>query len=88
MRSDTTANEIEGSITKTDINKLRLHWGEYDWDDSGGLISNNGPNMIYILFKITNLVTRIGVSNLKYEHEKSTLAKAGNNVKDLIDDIH
>ena len=44
--------------------------------------------MIYILFKITNLVTRIGVSNLKYEHEKSTLAKAGNNVKDLIDDIH
>ena len=25
VRSDTTANEIEGSITKTDINKLRLH---------------------------------------------------------------
>ena len=29
----------------------------------------------------------IGVSNLKYEIDKATLAKFGNNVKDLIDDM-
>ena len=33
--------------------------------------------MIHLLFKGTNPVTSIGVSNLKYEIEKSTLAKFG-----------
>ena len=43
--------------------------------------------MIYLLFKIINPDTRIGVSNLKYEIEKATLAKFGNNVKDLLDEM-
>ena len=40
------AKEIEGSITKTSTNKLRLHRGEYEWADSGSIISNDGPTMI------------------------------------------
>ena len=43
--------------------------------------------MIYLLFKSTKSATRIGVSNLKYEIEKSTLSKFGNNVKDLFDEM-
>ena len=43
--------------------------------------------MIYLLFKSINPDTIIGVSNLKYEIGKATLAKFGNNVKDLIDDM-
>ena len=43
--------------------------------------------MLYLIFKRINLATRIGVSNLKYEIEKKNLAKFGNNVKNLIDDM-
>ena len=53
-----------------------------------GLIKNDGPTMIYLLLKIINLYTRIGVSNFKYEIEKSNLAKFVRNAKDLLDDIY
>ena len=43
--------------------------------------------MIYLMSKKTNPDTRINVSNLKDEIGKSTLAKFGNNVEDLLDDI-
>ena len=43
--------------------------------------------MLYPIFKNINPATRIGVSNLKYEIEKSTLAKFGNNAKELLDDM-
>ena len=43
--------------------------------------------MIYLLFKSINPYTRIGVSNLKYEIDKSTLSKFGSNLKDIIDDM-
>ena len=44
--------------------------------------------MLNVLFKITNPVTRIGVSNLKYEIRKSNIAKFGKNVKDILDDMY
>ena len=43
--------------------------------------------MLYLILKIINPATRIDVSNLKYEIEKATLAKFGNDLKDLLDDI-
>ena len=43
--------------------------------------------MIYLLFKGINSDTRIGASNLKYDIEKVSLAKFGNNVKDFLDDM-
>ena len=43
--------------------------------------------MLYLLFKIINPDTRIGVSNLKYEIKKSNIAKFGNNVKELLDEM-
>ena len=43
--------------------------------------------MLYLLFNIINPATRIGVSNLKYEIEKATLAKFVNNVNDLLDNM-
>ena len=43
--------------------------------------------MTNLLFKSINPDTRIGVSNLKDEIEKSTLANFGHNVKDLLDDM-
>ena len=43
--------------------------------------------MIYLLFKSINLDKRIGVSNLKDEIDKVTLAKLGENIKDLLDDM-
>ena len=46
-----------------------------------------GPTMIYFLFKIINPATIIAVSNLKDEIQKSKLAKFGNNIKDLIDNM-
>ena len=46
VRSDMIANDIEVSITKTYLNKLRLHCGEYEWTDAGGLKSNDRPTMI------------------------------------------
>ena len=43
--------------------------------------------MIYLIFKNIDPATRIGVSNLKYEIEKATLAKFVNNVKYLLGDV-
>ena len=88
VRSDIKPKEIEGPIKKTYITKLRINLGEYAWADDGGIIRNDGPTMLYLLFKITNPAKRIGASNLKYEIEKSTLAKFGNNVKDLLDGMY
>ena len=70
---------------KTSLSKLRIHQREYQWYDYGGIISIYIPTMIYLLFKIINTSTRIGVSNLKYETDKATLAKFGNNVKYIPD---
>ena len=78
---------IEGSITNIYLNKLRVHCGEYGWTDYGGLIRKDGPTIPCLVFKSINLATRIGVSNLKYDIDKSTLAKFGNNVKDLLDNM-
>ena len=83
-----TAKKIDVSITKTSFKKLRLHHMEYKWTDAGGLKSNDGPTMFYLILKSINPDTRIGVLSLKYEIDKSTLAKFGNNVKDLIDDMY
>ena len=45
---------------------------------------NYGPAVLYLLFKSINPDTRIGVSNLRDEIHKSTLAKFINNVKTLL----
>ena len=51
------------------------------------IISNYGHTIIYLAFKIIDPDTRVRVYNLKDETEKATLAKFGNNIKDLLDDI-
>ena len=61
------AKEIDGSITKTFIKKLRLQRREYENKYSGGIISNDGTNMLHLLLKIINTSTRINVPNLKYK---------------------
>ena len=43
---DMIDKEIEGSITKTYLKKLRIHRGVYEWEDAGGLISNYGSNIL------------------------------------------
>ena len=43
--------------------------------------------MLYLILKIINPNTRIVVLNLKYEIDKSTLAKFLNFVKDILDDM-
>ena len=68
--------------------KHRLQRGEYEWTDSGCVTRNDGPTIIYLLLKIINPDTRIGVYNLKYEIEKANLDKFGNNVKDIIDETY
>ena len=85
VSSDTKSKEIQGSITKTSLKKLRLHRGVYECTYTGGIISNYVPTMLYLLLKIINPATRIGVSNLKYDIQKATLDKFVNNVKYLID---
>ena len=44
--------------------------------------------MIYLILKIINPVIRVGVSNLKDEIYKATIAKFVNNVNDLLDDMY
>ena len=44
--------------------------------------------MIYLLFKRINPATIIGASNRKDEFDKATLAKFGNNIKYLLDDMY
>ena len=58
-------NVIEGSIKNNSLNKLSLSRVCYERADNGGLMRNYGPTMIYLLFKIINPYTSIGVSNLK-----------------------
>ena len=58
---DMIDKEIEGSITKKYLKKPRLHQGEYEWSDSGGIKSNYRPTMIRFPFKGINSATRIGV---------------------------
>ena len=48
---------------------------------------NYGPTILYLLLKSIKPATIIGVSNLKYEIDKASLAKLDNNVKYLIDDM-
>ena len=43
--------------------------------------------MLYLLFKIINPVTRIGVSNLKYKIEKATLLKYRKNITNIIENM-
>ena len=43
--------------------------------------------MIYLIFKSINPATRISISNIKDEIEKQTIAKFGNNVIDILDDM-
>ena len=83
MISKTTGGSIEEKYLK----KLTLHRGEYEWSDFGVIIRNDGPTMIYQIFRSINPAKRIGVSNIKYESEKATLDKFGNNVKCLLDDM-
>ena len=45
-----TAKAIYVSITKKSLKKIRLHQGEYEWADTGGLIRNDGTTMIYLLY--------------------------------------
>ena len=59
---------MEGLIKNTSLKKLRLHLREYERADDGGIIFKNGPTF-YLIFKITNPATIIGVSNLKDETE-------------------
>ena len=59
----------------------------YEWSITEILIKNYRSTMIHPLFKKINQAKRLGVSNLKYEIEKSTLSKFGSNVKDLIDEM-
>ena len=82
-----TSKSIEGSITKTYINKLRLHCGVYELINYEGIISNDGPNLFYPILKIINPAARFGISNLKDDIEKKTLAKFDNNVKDVLGDM-
>ena len=69
---------------KKSIKKLRLHWGLYECIYAGGIMANDGPTTLHILFKIIHPDTSIGVSNLKDEIEKATLSKFRNTVKYLI----
>ena len=64
------AKAIDGSIKNISLNKLRLHQREYEWADTGGIIRNDGPTMIYLIFKRINPDTMIAVSTLKYVIEK------------------
>ena len=43
--------------------------------------------MIYLLLKIINPDTRIGVSNIKENNNKATLSKVVINLKDLLDEM-
>ena len=52
---------------------------EYEWTDDGGIIRNDGPTIIYLIFKIIKPATRIDVSNLKDKNDKEILSKLGNN---------
>ena len=79
---------IDGSIKKYLFKKLMLPQGECKWDDTGGILRNDIPTMIQLLLKIINTATRIGVSNLKDEIKKTTLAKFGNNLKYFHDEIY
>ena len=61
------AKEIKVSITNTYLKNIRLHRGKHEWADTGGLISNDGHTMLYVLFKTINPATRIDVgNNVKY----------------------
>ena len=78
------AKSIEGSITKKNLKELILRRREYEQAYTGVLIRNDGLTMINLIFKSINPAIMISVSNLKYEIEKSSLAKFGNNVKPFL----
>ena len=63
---------------------LNLNRRQFESDDSGWFIINDEPAMTYLLLKIINPNKSIGVSNLKDEIEKATLAKFVNNIKQLL----
>ena len=87
VHSNMIAKKIEVSIINTSLKKPRIHWREYEWEYSEGIIRNNIPTMLYLLLKSNSPDTRIGVSNLKDEIEKSTLAKFEKNTKYFLDGI-
>ena len=87
VRSDMIAKAIEGHITKQSMKKLRLENRFYEWKGADGTVRNDGPTMLYLLLKSVNPATRIGLSNLKEEIEKATLARFNNNVNDLLNNM-
>ena len=69
VHSDTISKEIEGSITKI----AQIHQNEYEWEDYVSHIRSDVSTIIYILLKIINTATKIGVSNPKYETKKANV---------------
>ena len=57
----TNFKAIEGSIAKTSLLKLGLNKREYERYDAGGIIRNDGPNIIYLLLKTIKPDIRISV---------------------------
>ena len=46
VRSYMIAKAIEGLIENISLKEISIHLGKYEWADTGGLLSNYGPNMI------------------------------------------
>ena len=67
VRSYMISKETELSNKTTFHKKLRLHRREYKSADTGGIIWNYGPTMLYLILKTTIPDIKVGVSNQKDE---------------------
>ena len=70
-------------LQKCSLRYLGFITGNID-GHNGVIISNDRTTMIYFIFKSINPATSIGILNVKYDIEKSTLGNFGNNIKDLL----
>ncbi len=79
---------IKAHLTQAYFMKLLLQKSKFQWTDSFGNVYNDGPIMIKIIMDGINQSTRVGFSAFKAQIEKATLAKYGNDVEKMLDEMH
>ncbi len=74
VKAQMIAKRIEAHLTQASFKKLMHQKFKFQLTDSFGNMYNDGPTMLKINMDGINSFTRIGVSALKAQIEKATLA--------------
>jgi len=84
VRSEMIASRIMGYLKPSDFDILKNEESKYLWTGNG-IEAYGGPTILWILFGISNPLTRVGVSELNADISNAASEKFKHNVRELTD---